>query len=95
MEYNANKANQSKEKQKIVLNNMSNNNSLCMSKPPKFEGKGGSVYVIRRIKFRSWAGVKGIRATLAPSFDSKLPTTGEAILDKTDPTQKAQGKAIQ
>jgi hypothetical protein len=47
------------------------------------------------IKFRSWAGVKGIRATLAPSFNSKLPTTEEAILDNTDPTQKAQGKAIQ
>ncbi len=66
-----------------------------MSKPPKFEGKQGPVYVIWSIKFRSWAGVKGIRAALAPSFDSKLPTMEEAILDDTDPTQKAQGKGIQ
>jgi hypothetical protein len=78
-----------KEKQKIVLNKMSNNNSLYVSKPTKFEGKQGSAYVIWSIKFRSWSGVKGIRATLAPSFDSKLPATEEAVLDNTDPTQKA------
>jgi hypothetical protein len=42
----------------------------------------------------SWAGVKGVRATLAPSFDSKPPTTEEALLDNTDPTLKAQGKDI-
>ncbi len=64
-----------KEKQKIVLNKMSNNDSLYVSKPPKIEGKQGSVYVIWSIKFRSWAGVKRIRRTLAPSFDGKLPAT--------------------
>ncbi len=73
---------------------MSNNNSLYVFKPPKFEGKQGSVYIIWCIKFRSWAGVKGIRATLAPSFISKLPAK-EAVLEDTDLTQKAQGKAIQ
>jgi hypothetical protein len=84
----------SKEKQKIVLNKMSNNNSSYVSKPPKFEGIGGTAYVIWSIKFSSWAGVKGVRATLNPSFDSKLPATEEAVLDNTDPIQKAQGKAI-
>jgi hypothetical protein len=73
---------------------MSNNNISCMSKPPKFEGKRGSAYVIWSIKFRSWAGVKGVRATLAPSFNSKLAAMEEAVLDDTDPTLKAQGKAI-
>ncbi len=67
---------------------MSNNDSTFVSKPPKFEGKG-SAYIIWSIKFRSWAGVKGIRVTLAPSFDSKLPATEEAALDDTDPTQNA------
>ncbi len=42
----------------------------------------------------SWAGVKEIRGTLAPSFDSKLSTLEEAKLDDTAPTQKAQGIAI-
>ncbi len=83
-----------KEKLKIVLNKMNNNDSLYMSKPPKFDGKQGSAYVIWDIKFRSWAGVKGIRGTLAPSFDSKLLATEDAILDDTDPTQKAQAIAI-
>ncbi len=78
----------------MVLHKMSNNNSLNMSKPPMFEGKQGSVYVIRSIKFRSWAGVKGVRATLNPSFDSKLTAREEAVLDDTDPIQKAQGKVI-
>jgi hypothetical protein len=32
--------------------------------------------------------------TLNPSFDSKLPAVEVAILDDTDPMQKAQGKAI-
>jgi hypothetical protein len=73
---------------------MSNNNSLYVSKPPKFEGKQGSAYVIWSIKFRSWAGVKGVKATLNPSFDSKLLAKEEAILEDTDPIQKAQGKAI-
>jgi hypothetical protein len=79
----------------MVINKMSNKDSSYMSKPPKFEGKQGSGYVICSIKFRSWAGVKGIRGTLAPSFNSKLPATEEAILDDTDTTQKAQGIAIQ
>ncbi len=73
---------------------MSNNNSLYLSKPPKFEGKQGFAYVIWSIKFRSWAGVKGIRAAQAPSFDGKLPTMEEAVMGDTDPTKKAQGKAI-
>jgi hypothetical protein len=73
---------------------MSNNNSLYVSKPPKFEGKHGSVYIFWSVKFRYWAGVKGVRATLNPNFDSKLPATEEAVLDNTDPIQKAQGKAI-
>jgi hypothetical protein len=68
---------------------MSNNSSSYVSKPPKFEGKQGSAYVIWSIKFRSWAGVKGIRAILAPSFHSKLPAMEEAVLDDIDPTQKA------
>jgi hypothetical protein len=83
-----------KEKQKIVLNKISNNDNLYVSKPPKFDGKRGSAYVIWDIKFRSWAGVKGFRGTLVPSFDSKLPATEEAVLDNTDHTQKAQGIAI-
>ncbi len=84
-----------KEKQKIVLNKMSNNNSLYMSKPPKIEGKQVCAYIIWSIKFRSWAGgFKGIRGKLAPRFDSKLPAMEEAVLDNTDPTQKAQGIAI-
>jgi hypothetical protein len=45
-----------KEKQKIVLNKMNNNDSLYVSKPPKFDGKQGFVCVIWDIKFRSWAG---------------------------------------
>jgi hypothetical protein len=64
-----------------------------MPKPPKFEGKRGSTYVVWSIKFKSWAGVKGVRATLNLSFDSRLPATEESVLDDTDPLQKAQGKA--
>ncbi len=71
-----------------------NNNSLYLSKPPKFERKQGSAYIVWRVEFRSWAGIKGVRATLNPSFDSSLPVLEEAILDNTDPIQKAQGKAI-
>ena len=52
------------------------------------------MYVIWSIKFRYWAGVKGVRATLNLSIDSKLPATEEAVLDNTDTIQKAQGKAI-
>ena len=66
-----------------------NNDTTYMSKPPKFEGKQGSAYVIWSVKFQSWAGVKGVRATLNSSFESKLPATEDAILDDTDPTQKA------
>jgi hypothetical protein len=71
-----------------------NNDSLYVSKPPKFEGKQGSAYVVWSVKFRSWVGVKGARATLNPSFDSRLPATEEAVLDNTDLIQKTQGKAI-
>ncbi len=39
------------------------------------------------------AGVKGISGALALSFKRKLPTTEDAILDDTDPTQKAPGIA--
>jgi hypothetical protein len=46
-----------------------NNNTTYVSKPPKFEGKQGSAYVVWSIKFQSWAGVKGVRATLNPSFE--------------------------
>jgi hypothetical protein len=66
---------------------------MYVSKPPKFEGKGGSAYVIWDIKFRLWAGVKGISGVLTPSFDSKLPGMESTVLDDTNPTQKAQGIA--
>jgi hypothetical protein len=72
---------------------MNNNNSLYVSKPPKFDGKQGSAFVIWDIKFRSWAGVKGINGTPVPSFDSKLPATEDAVLDDTNPTKSAQGIA--
>jgi hypothetical protein len=42
----------------------------------------------------SWTGVKGISGTLALSFNSKLLTTEDIVLDNTDPTEKAQGIAI-
>jgi hypothetical protein len=71
-----------------------NNGTMYMSKPSTFEGKQGSAYVVWGVKFQSWAGVKGVRATLNPSFKSKLPATEDAVLDDTDPTQKAQGKGI-
>jgi hypothetical protein len=64
-----------------------------VSKPPKFEGKRGSAYVIWDIKFRSWSGVKGVSWTLNPNFDSKLPSVEGNVLDDTDPIQKAQGIA--
>ncbi len=32
--------------------------------------------------------------TLNPSFDSRLPTIEDTVLDKTDPTEKAQVKAL-
>jgi hypothetical protein len=71
-----------------------NNDTTYVSKPPKFKGKQGSAYVVWSIKFQSWAGVKGVRATLNPSFESRLPATEEAVLDHTNPVQKAQRKAI-
>ena len=71
-----------------------NNDSLYVSKPPKFEGKHGSVYIFWSVKFRYWAGVKGVRATLNPSFDSRLPATEDTVLDKTDPTEKAHAKGL-
>jgi hypothetical protein len=71
-----------------------NNGTTYVSKPPKFEGKQGSAYIVWSIKFQSWAGVKGVQATLNPSFESKLPSTEDTVLGDTDPTEKAQGKAI-
>jgi hypothetical protein len=65
-----------------------------MSKPPKFKGKQGSAYVIWSIMFQSWAGVNGVKATLNPSFKSRLPSTEDTVLDKNDPVEKAQVKAI-
>jgi hypothetical protein len=49
---------------------MSFNDTIYVSKPPKFDGKRGSAYNIQDIKFRSWAGVKGISGALIPSFKS-------------------------
>ncbi len=71
-----------------------NNDTTYVSKPPKFGGKQGSACIIWSIKFASWAGVKGVRATLNPSFDSRLPATEDTVLDKTDPAEKAQAKAL-
>ncbi len=76
---------------KIALNKMGSNDTIYVSKSPKFDGKRGSAYVIWNIKFRSWAGVKGIGRGLIPSFASKLPSKESNTLDDTDPTQKAQG----
>jgi hypothetical protein len=71
-----------------------NNNTTYVSRPPKFEGKWGSAYIVWSVKFASWAGVKGVRATLNPSFDSRLPATEDTVLDKTDPTEKAHAKGL-
>jgi hypothetical protein len=71
-----------------------NNDTTYVTKPPKFKGKQGSAYIVWSIKFQSWAGVKGVRATLNPSFDSRLPAKEETVLDETDLTEKAQAKAI-
>jgi hypothetical protein len=46
------------------------------------------------VKFASWTVVKGVRVTLHPSFDSRLPATEDTILGKTDPTEKNQEKAL-
>jgi hypothetical protein len=46
------------------------------------------------VKFASWAGVNGVRVTLNPSFDSRLPATEDMVLDKIDPTEKAPAKAL-
>ncbi len=71
-----------------------NNDTTYVSKPPKFEGKQGSAYVVWSVKFQSWAGDKGVRVTLNPSFESKLPAMEDTVLDDTDPKEKAQAKAI-
>jgi hypothetical protein len=71
-----------------------NNNTTYMSKPPRSEGKQGSAYVMWSVKFQFWAGVKDVRATLNPSFNSRLPATKDTVLDNTDHTEKAQAKAI-
>jgi hypothetical protein len=71
-----------------------NNNTTYVSKPLKFEGKQGSAYIVWSIKFQSLAGVKGVRVTLNPSFDSRLPAMEETILDKTEPMEKVKAKAI-
>ncbi len=68
---------------------MNTSGTIYVSKPPKLDGKRGSAYVIWEIKFRSWAGVKGISGALTPSFDSKLPSTEFNMMNDTDPTQKA------
>ncbi len=39
-------------------------------------------------------GVKGVRVTLNSSFDSRLPATEDTVLEETDPTEKAQAKAL-
>jgi hypothetical protein len=84
-----------KEIRKKVFNNMcTNNDTTYVSKPPKFEGKQGSAYVVWSVKFQSWAGDKGVRVTLNPSFESKLPAMEDTVLDDTDPKEKAQAKAI-
>jgi hypothetical protein len=67
---------------------------MYVSKPPKFKRKQGSAYTVWSIKFQSWAGVKCVRETLNPSIDSRLPAMEDTVLDKTDPTEKAQAKAI-
>jgi hypothetical protein len=72
---------------------MSNNDNMYVSKQPTFEGKMGSAYFIWDIKFRSWAGVKGITWKLNLDFDIKLPSTEDDKLDDSDPVQKAQGIA--
>ena len=69
-----------------------NNDTTYVSKPPKFEGKQGFAYIVWSIKFACWAGVKGVRATLNPSFDSRLPAMEDTVLDETEPTEKAQAK---
>jgi hypothetical protein len=68
------------------------NNTTYMSKPPRFEGKQGFAYIVWSVKFQSWAGVKGVRATLNPSFNSRLPAPEDTILVETDPTERAKQK---
>jgi hypothetical protein len=71
-----------------------NNDTTYVSKPPKFEGKQGSAYIVWSVKFASWAGVKDVRATLNPSFNCRLPATEDIVLGKTNPTEQAQAKAL-
>jgi hypothetical protein len=72
---------------------MSTNDDMYVSKLLKFEGKRGSAYVIWDIKFKSWAGVKGVSWMLNPSFNNKLLGMEDKVMDDTDPIQKAQGIA--
>jgi hypothetical protein len=67
-----------------------NKDTTYLSKPPKFEGKQRSAYIVWSIKFQSWAGIKGVRVILNPSFESRLPAKEDTILNDTDPTEKAQ-----
>ncbi len=68
---------------------MSSSGSIHLSKPPKFDWKRGTAFVIWDIKFRS-SEVKGIEA-LIPSFDSKLPIKQYNVIDNMDLSQKSQG----
>jgi hypothetical protein len=76
---------------RLAFNKMKTSDMMYVSKPPKSDRKRGSAYLIWDIKFRSWAGVKGISGALTPSFDSKLPSKESDALEDMDPTQKAQG----
>ncbi len=69
---------------------MNTSDMMCVSKPPQFDGKWGSAYINWDIKFRSWAGVKGISGALIPNFISKLPSKESGVLDNADPKQKVQ-----
>jgi hypothetical protein len=77
----------------MVFNNMSiNNDTMYVSKAPKFEGKQRSAYVVWSVKFQSLAGVKGVRGALNPSFESKLPAMEDALLDNRIPQRRPKGK---
>ncbi len=56
-----------------MLNKMDSNNNMYGSKPPIFEGKGGSAYVVWDVKFRSWAGIKGIWGRLLKALKGSYP----------------------
>jgi hypothetical protein len=69
---------------------MSSSDNTTVSKPPKVKGKRGAMFVIWDIKFRSWAGVKGISEALTPSSGSKLLSKEYNAIDDMEPLQKAQ-----